>query len=166
MVNPESFFPERVNEKINFKDKCYNILIISIIQKNIYFSFVYEIFRYRLVNHIHSLLFGVGVPWYDFDHNGKKIHWSPLVIHFTINRPELETPSGEPLYISNLKKKIFFNFLKPKYLKIIIKKINYLIKIPLPNHTIPLTPTPNIFNKFSWKILFSEDLSTNNLNIR
>ena len=52
-----------------------------------------------------------------------------------------------------------------KYLKIIIKKINYLVKIPLPNHTIPLTPTPNFFNKFSWKILFFEDLSTNNLNI-
>ena len=36
----------------------------------------------------------------------KKYHWGPLVIHFNINRPELETPSGEPLYISNL---IFFS---------------------------------------------------------
>ena len=41
----------------------------------------------------------------------KKFHWGPLVIHFIINRPEFETPSGEPLYISNLKKN-FFQFFK------------------------------------------------------
>ena len=70
----------------------------------------------------------------------KKFHLSPLVIHFTINRPELETPSGEPLYISNLKKNFFFNFLKPKYLKIIIKKIQLFDQNTLAKSYYPLNP--------------------------